>query len=539
VITHGNTGARPWAIALLGWLVAAPLPAVAQQYRIAYTIGMPDIAAHLYAITLAVSGLGGSRPVELQMPVWSPGRYGRMDFAKNVQDFSAVGSDGKPLRWDRVNGSLWRVLPGASRSVRATYRVFADAPMSGTFSVLDSAHANWNGASLLMYVEGHKQDPVSLTVEPPEGWTIMNGAVTQPGQRQFQFPNYDLLIDTPTEVAPAGSLLLDSFVVDDRKYRVMVHHSGPAPPPAGARERFVHDVERIVRYENSVFGAPPLEQYTFLFNIGFPGGDGMEHLYSTQIQNSRVWTDTATLLPGISSAAHEYFHVWNVKRVRPAALGPFDYTREQYEPSLWVAEGWTQYYGQAALRRAGLQDTGTFYARMASLIRANLTAPGRKEVSARVASFEAPFWDGAPQAQPTNFENTFFDYYTKGAGIATCLDLFIRHQTGNTKSLDDAFNDLKHRVWDAPKASYYLQGRGYTEDDVEQAVSAAAGTDMHTWFAQHVGGTDDMDYDAALSWAGLKLLRAESGQWQIEEMPDATPEQLKIRNGWLTGQVDR
>jgi len=175
---------------------------------------------------------------------------------------------------------------------------------------------------------------------------------------------------------------------------------------------------------------------------------------------------------------------------------------------------------------------------MASLIQTNLTAPGRKVVSARMASFEAPFWDGAPQAQPTNFENTFFDYYTKGAGIATYLDLFIRNRTSNTRSLDDAFTNLKHRVWDAPKASYYLQGRGYTEDDVERAVSDAAGTDMRAWFASHVGGTDDMDYDAALGWAGLKLVRAESG-WRIEEMADATPAQLKIREGWLTGRVDR
>lgn len=533
MISQVKTGIR--ALLVLGTLAARPPHAAAQQYRIAYTIAM-DEAAHLYAITLSVGGVT-ARPIDLQLPVWSPGRYARMDFAKNVQDFSAATSDGKPLRWDRVNGSLWRVFPGVSRGVRVAYRVFADAPMSGTFSHLDSAHANWNGASLFMYVEGHKQDPVTLDVTPPQGWTIMNGAVTAAGQRHFEFPNYDLMIDTPTEVAPAGALLLDSFVVDGRKYRVMVHHNGP--PPVGARERFVHDVARIVGYENSVFGPPPLEQYTFLFNIGFPGGDGMEHLYSTQIQSSRAWTDSAMLLPGISSAAHEYFHVWNVKRVRPAALGPFDYTREQYQPSLWVAEGWTQYYGQMALRRSGIQDTGTFYARMASLIQANLTAPGRKEVSARMASFEAPFWDGAVQPQPTNFENTFFDYYTKGAGIATYLDLFIRNRTGNRKSLDDAFNDLKHRVWDAPRASYYLQGRGYTEDDVERAVSDAAGTDMHAWFDSHVGGTEDMDYDAALGWAGLKLVRAADGAWRIEELPDATPAQLKVREGWVTGRAEK
>ena len=335
-------------------LLAAAAPAPAQQYRIEYTIAVPEPASHLYAITLFVSGFTG-RTVDLQMPVWSPGRYAKMDFAKNVQEFTVTASDGKPVRWDKTNGSHWRITPGAARSLRVTYRVFANAPMSGTFSVLDTLHANWNGPSLFMYVDGHKQDPVLLSITPPENWTIINGAVEKPGQRLFHFPNYDLMVDTPTEVAPSGSLLLDSFVVDNRFYRVMVHHNGDIPP--GTRERFVRDVESIVRYENSVFGPPPLEQYTFLFNIGFPGGDGMEHLYSTQIANRRAWTDTAKLLPGIGTAAHEYFHVWNVKRVRPAALGPFEYTVEQYQPSLWVAEGWTQYYGMVTLRRAGLEET--------------------------------------------------------------------------------------------------------------------------------------------------------------------------------------
>jgi predicted metalloprotease with PDZ domain len=520
----------------LALVVLLPSTALSQQYRIEYTIAMPDPASHLFSVTLFVGGLSG-RTVDLQLPVWSPGRYAKMDFAKNVQDFAVTASDGRPIRWDKTTGSRWRVYPGAARSMRVSYRAFANAPMSGTFSVLDTIHANWNGPSLFMYVEGHKPDPVLLTIEAPEGWTIINGDVTRPGQRQFRFTNYDLMVDTPTEVAPSGSLLLDSFVVDNRFYRVMVHHNGDVPP--GARDRFVRDVESIVRYENSVFGPPPLEQYTFLFNIGFPGGDGMEHLYSTQIHNRHTWTDTAKVLPGISTAAHEYFHVWNVKRVRPAALGPFDYTTEQYEPSLWVAEGWTQYYGMVTLRRGGIVDDSSFYRDMAALIQRNLTAPGRKEVSARMASFHAPFWDGALQAQPTNAANTFLDYYTKGAGIATYFDLFIRNRSGNAKSLNDAFNNLKNRVWNAPKASYYLQGRGYTEDDVERAVTDAAGVNMHDWFVAHVGGTDDMDYDEALGWAGLRLVRAENGPWSIEMLPDATPAQVKVRMGWITGRLDK
>jgi predicted metalloprotease with PDZ domain len=524
------------SIALVASLLAfLPSPG-ASQYRIEYSIAMPDPNSHLYSITLFLSGLTG-RTIELQMPVWSPGRYAKVDFAKNVQEFAVTASDGKAMRWDKTTGAHWRIFPGAARSMRVSYRVFANAPMSGTFSVLDTLHANWNGPSLFMYVDGHKQDPVSLAVMPPENWTIINGDVGRPGQRLFHFPNYDLMVDTPTEVAPSGSLILESFVVDNRFYRIMVHHNGDVP--AGTRERFARDVESIVRYENSVFGAPPLEQYTFLFNIGFPGSDGMEHLYSTQIANRHAWTDTAKVLPGIGTAAHEYFHVWNVKRVRPVTLGPFDYTVEQYQPSLWVAEGWTQYYGMVTLRRAGIVDDTSFYRDMASLIQRNLTAPGRKEVSARMSSFHAPFWDGAPQAQPTNAANTFLDYYTKGAGIATYLDLFIRKRSSNARSLNDAFNNLKKRTWDAPKATYYLQGRGYTEDDVERAVSQAADTNMHAWFDAHVGGVEDIDYDEALGWAGLRLVRAETGPWSIQENPDATPEQLRVRLGWVTGRHDK
>jgi len=519
---------------LVALLIASPL--AAQRYRIEYTIAMPEPASHLYAITMHVAGLSGG-PVELQMPVWSPGRYAKMDFAKNVQDFTVTASDGKPVRWEKTNGSRWRLTPGSSRSMRVSYRVFANAPMSGTFSVLDTLHANWNGPSLFMYVDGHKQDPVSLSVVAPEGWTIINAEVTRPGQRLFHFPNYDLMVDTPTEVARTGELMLDSFVVDNRFYRVMVHHRGDAP--SSARERFVRDIESIVRYQNSVFSPPPLEQFTFLVNIGYPGGDGMEHLYSTQIHNPIAWDDTTKLLPGITTVSHEYFHVWNVKRVRPAALGPFDYAREQYQPSLWVAEGWTQYYGFVTLRRAGIEDTDGFYRRMANLIQQNLTAPGRKEVSARMASFHAPFWDGAPHAQPHNGSNTFFSYYTKGAGIAAYLDLFIRNRSNNVRSLNNAFNNLKNRTWNAPKTSYYLQGRGYTEEDVERAVSEAAGTNMKQWFDRHVAGIEDMDFDEALGWAGLRLVRPDSGSWRIEEIDDATMEQVRVRLGWVTGRHDK
>jgi predicted metalloprotease with PDZ domain len=175
---------------------------------------------------------------------------------------------------------------------------------------------------------------------------------------------------------------------------------------------------------------------------------------------------------------------------------------------------------------------------MVSIIQANLTEPGRKYTSARMASFLAPFWDGAPQPQPTNLAETYFDYYTKGAGLALYLDLYIRNRTDNRKSLNDAFNNLKARAWNAPNSSYYLQGRGYTEDDVERSVSDAAGTTMQAWFDRYVGGTEDLDVDEALGWAGLRLVRDEP-TWRIEELPDPSPAQLRVRLGWVTGRLDR
>ena len=239
--------------------------------------------------------------------------------------------------------------------MRVSYRVFANAPMSGTFSVLDTLHANWNGPSLFMYLEGQKQNPVSLAIAAPPDWTIINGEVTRPGQRLFHFGNYDLMIDTPTEVAPSKDLLLDSFVVDNRFYRVMVHHNGPTP--SGTRERFVRDLENIVRYQNSVFTPPPLEQYTFLFNIGFPGGDGMEHLalhpdpQSPRVDRhrgapARYHDGVARVLPRLEREARA-----------PAGARPLRlHARSSTCPSLWVAEGWTQYYGFVTLRRGGIEE---------------------------------------------------------------------------------------------------------------------------------------------------------------------------------------
>jgi len=491
---------------------------------------MPDPAAHYFEIALEISGIQGDS-LDLQLPVWSPGRYARMDFARNLQHFVATSVAGKAIPTEEVNGSLWRLRTHGVRDARITYRVFAST-LSGTFSVLDTAHANWNGASLFVYAVGHKQDPVHLTIASPPGWKVMNGAAANFEQRDFDFPDYDHLIDTPTEVAP--SISLDSFNVDGRLYRVMLHHNGALD--STLRMRFVHGVERIVTEENKVLGPPPLEMYTFVGNAGYKGSDGMEHLYSTQIITPRALIDTAAVDDYLGYASHEYFHVWNVKRIRPALLGPFDYTAERYEPSLWVAEGWTEYYGIISLERAGITTAEQFYKTLGEDITYDLTRPARTWMSAREASMHAPFFDGGAQPMAVDGPSNFISYYTKGEGLALLLDIEIRERTSDKKSLDDALRALKKRSWDAPKASYYLQGRGYTELDVERAASEAAGVDLHEWFARYVGGTDELPFAESLAKVGLTLTASGDSatkEYRVAPAMDATPEQIARRVRWL------
>jgi predicted metalloprotease with PDZ domain len=514
----------------LGLLGATAAPHAPHPLGLAYHIAMPDPAAHYFEIALEISGIQGDS-LDLQLPVWSPGRYARMDFARNLQHFVATSGAGKAIPTEEVHGSLWRLRTHGVHDARITYRVFAST-LSGTFSVLDTAHANWNGASLFVYAVGHKQDPVHLTIASPPGWKVMNGAAANFEQRDFDFPDYDHLIDTPTEVAP--SISLDSFNVDGRLYRVMLHHNGALD--STLRMRFVHGVERIVTEENKVLGPPPLEMYTFVGNAGYTGSDGMEHLYSTQIITPRALIDTAAVDDYLGYASHEYFHVWNVKRIRPALLGPFDYTAERYEPSLWVAEGWTEYYGIISLERAGITTAEQFYKTLGEDITYDLTRPARTWMSAREASMHAPFFDGAAQPMAVDGPSNFISYYTKGEGLALLLDIEIRERTSDKKSLDDALRALKKRSWDAPKASYYLQGRGYTELDVERAASEAAGVDLHEWFARYVGGTEELPFAESLAKVGLTLTASgdsASKEYKVAPAPDATPEQIARRVRWL------
>jgi predicted metalloprotease with PDZ domain len=497
---------RRLLLLLVASLVLAPgLPAARGQApaRVEYRLTMPDPASHVFEVTVSAPVESGA-PVEFQMPAWSPGRYVIYDFARNVQEVTAVDEAGRPLSVAKTDKQTWRVEPGQGARVVLSYGVFADN-LSGTFSQLDARHANFNGASVFMYVVGRKPAPTLLTVEPPPGWRVWNALTTSRDQTVFETANYDLLIDTPTEIAP--ELDVRTFEVDGREYRVVVHQlEGHA-----SIDKYAKDVERIVRTENKVIGPPPdMPRYTFLVHCapGVDSGDGMEHLASTQIVHTFSLGDESRYGDLLSVTAHEFFHQWNIKRIRPVELGPWDFTRENYTTSLWIGEGITSYYGDLSLERAGLLSDEKYFDALADEIGELQARPGRLLMSAERSSFDTWLYLAVRPRQRTNANASTIDYYNKGELLGLLLDLEIRHRTNGARSLDDVFRLMWKRFFlDAPAETYYYKGRGYRGSDFLAAVNEVSGSDFTVFFAKYVEGTEELDYDTTLAHAGLRLER--------------------------------
>jgi predicted metalloprotease with PDZ domain len=352
--------ARPALLSLLLAVSGIAVFAQEQPLKINYALAMPRPNSHLFEVSIEVERPADSQieSLDFQMAKWSPGRYAVFDFAKNVQEFQATAGICPPKVFcdlamrpvTRMDDQTWRVPFMNAQSLTITYKVFAN-DLSGTFSELDARHANFNGGCIFMYVVNHKQDPVSLEINPPKDWRITNGRTEKKDQREWRFPNWDLLIDTPTEIGPNWTE--DNFKIDGRTYHVVVHSMGPE---GGKRRALVRDIEKIVKTETAMWGPPEFDSYTFLIHFANDGvsGDGMEHLTSTQIIQPGALADPGTLEETLDTAAHEFFHVWNVKRLRPIELGPWDFTRPANTRGLWIAEGITNYYGHLMQRRAGL-----------------------------------------------------------------------------------------------------------------------------------------------------------------------------------------
>jgi len=488
-------------------LIFLPLVAWAQTppVEISFTVAMPRPHTHLLEVQLEIKRTAdGPQEERLVMPVWTPGSYLVREFARHVQDFAATNAAGEPLKWEKTNKNTWRVVTNGARNWRASYRVYANE-LSVRTSELNSSHAFWNNANLLMYLDGFLSSPSTVRVLAPDVWKVATGLPAAPGQRNtFRAENFDVLYDSPFEVSNFKTLV---FNVKGVPHRIVIDGEGNYDP-----ERVRTDVMKIVETEAALMGEIPYRDYTFILHLRADAGGGLEHLNSTALGYPRFGfkiqtgdratsaSPAATVTPErdyrgfLSLVSHEFFHLWNVKRIRPDALGPFDYTQENYTKLLWVAEGITDYYADLNVRRAGLITEGEFLKATARSIQNLQNTPGRKEQSAEESSFDS--WIKFYR-QDENSVNSQVSYYDKGAILGLLLDLEIRKRSNNAKSLDDVMRYLY--------AEFFKKNRNYTPADFQKACELMAGSSLDDFFNRYVRATEELDYNAALEAAGLRL----------------------------------
>jgi predicted metalloprotease with PDZ domain len=456
--------------------------------NISFTVSMSRPQTHLLEVEMRIqvpANLNVPNETDLVMPVWTPGSYLIREFERHVQDFEALSVSGHRLDWTKVNKNTWRVMTNGVRLWRARYRVYANE-FSVRTNELNSDHAFWNNAALLMYPDGFIKSPSTLRIVPEANWKIATGLPPVPGEKNtFRAENFDILYDSPVECSNFKQI---DFTVRGVPHRIVIDGEGNYDP-----ERMRRDVQKIVETEVALFDDIPYHDYSFILHLR--GGGGIEHLNSTSLGfrrngfgNEEGWRGFYGLV------AHEFFHLWNVKRIRPDALGPFDYTKENYTRSLWVAEGITDYYGSLMVRRAGLTTEKDYLDQLARRIQNFQNIPGRLEMSAEDASFNAWIKEYRPDE---NSINSAISYYSKGELLGLLLDLDIRRRTDNAKSLDDVMRYLY--------AEFYKKSRNYSPADFQKACESIAGASLDQFFSRYVRGRDELPYNEILAGAGLSL----------------------------------
>ena len=491
---------------LLAGYSAAFGQATAAPVDIAFTIGMSRPHTHLFEIDIRVKH-SSNAPAQaaLIMPVWTPGSYLVREFERNVQDFAARDASGQPLKWEKINKNTWRVNTNGASEWHATYRVYANE-LSVRTSELNSTHGFWNNANLLMYLDGALKSPSTVQVLAPDVWKVATGLPVSPGPKNtFVAENFDVLYDSPFEVSAFKTIV---FNVKGVPHRIVIDGEGNYDA-----DRVQRDVQKIVETEVEIMGGEiPYKNYTFILHLRQNGGGGLEHLNSTALGYPRFGFRSERGDRSTSSApnstqqgdrdyrgflslvAHEFFHLWNVKRIRPDALGPFDYSNENYTKMLWVAEGITDYYADISLRRANLVSDRDFLSATARSFQSLQNTPGRLEQSAEESSYDSWIKYYRPDE---NSINSQVSYYDKGAILGLLLDLEIRKRSAGAKSLDDVMRYLL--------SEFYKQGRNYGPADFQKACELMAGSSLEDFFNKYVRGRDELDYNSALNAAGLQL----------------------------------
>ena len=481
-------------ITLIGSPVEAQAPRDAQaasRAPIRYILTFPAPQTHYVEVAAAIPTRGRAE-IELMMAVWTPGSYLVREFERNVEAVNA-SAGGRQLAITKSDKNRWRVSTGGAPTVDLKYRVYG-REMSVRTNWIEAGFALLNGAPTFITLADGLETPHDVTIVPATGWKrSLTGLPDAGGDHHYLAPDFDTLVDSPIVL---GNPTVYEFTVDGKRHLLVDEGEGGVFDGAQAAK----DLEAVVRENLRLWGSLPYDKYLFLNMITEAGG-GLEHKNSTVIMTSR-WATRArgTYLAWLDTASHEYFHAWNVKRLRPVELGPFNYEKENPTRSLWIAEGVTDYYGALNLHRAGLSSREEFLEMISANIAELQTTPGRRVQSAEQASFDAWIKYYRPDE---NSGNTSISYYTKGAVLGFLLDARIRKATNGAKGLDDVMRLAFQR---------YAGATGYTPADFRAVAEEVAGTSLKAFWETAVEGTAELDYAEALDTLGLRFRGAASPQ---------------------------
>jgi predicted metalloprotease with PDZ domain len=511
--------------ALIAVALQITAPFAASQTPVTYRISVPEPEHHWLQVE-ATFPAGGRGPLVLHMSRSSPGRYAVHEFSKNIFELKAYDGAGRELPLVRPTVNQWRIAQHDG-TVRVVYKLYGDR-IDGTYLGVDGTHAHMNMPATLIFAEGMELRPARVTFVPPPGrpWKIASQLFPTSDPLTFTAPNLQYLFDSPTEFSDH---VLKTFTVKgpdgrDATIRAAIHHAGTE----AEADAYAAAAEKIARVQAMIFGGfPEFEPgyYTFLADyLPWADGDGMEHRNSTVVSGR-------TLAQGIGTASHEFFHAWNVERIRPDDLEPFNFDDANVSDSLWLAEGFTQYYGPVALARAGLAEfaqTASGFGRAADAI---VNGSGRRVRSAVEMSQHAPFVDAGVSIDKTDFNRTFISYYTYGAGIAFGLDLTLRQRSGNKVTLDDFMRRMWTKYGKVAGKAPGLVARPYSLADIRLTLGEVADDQKFAddFFFRYIEGREAIDYASLVGQAGLVLRPARAGAGWIGDFgTEVVPDGLRV-----------
>ncbi|WP_419801422.1 M61 family metallopeptidase [Mucilaginibacter sp.] len=457
------------------------------QPNIHFDVSFTEPQAHYIDVRMEISGLN-QHEIELIMPVWTPGSYLVREFSKNMEAFK-VTSNGKQIAYQKLRKNSWLISTQNLENLLVFYRIYA-FEVSVRTCFADRSHAFLSPTGLFLYPEGMLGLPSTIRINLPDYWQKISTGLEnhQNDPCCFYAPNFDTLYDSPIE---AGNQHVFSFTASGVLHEVAMYGGGMYH-----EEKLIADFTRIIEEETGIFGENPNKRYVFIIHNFNAGGGGLEHCNSTVLAVPRAaYAAEKTYQDFLGLVSHEYFHLWNVKRLRPEALGPFDYQQENYTTSLWIAEGFTAYYDNLVLRRSGLISAENYLKLLAADISNVENLPGRKIQTVTEASFDTWIKFYRPNE---NTPNATISYYVKGSLIALCIDLLIIRQTNCQFSLDEVMKRMYQQF-------YKTENRGYTEHEFRAALEQIAGCGLNHIYEQYINGLEDMDYNHYLGYAGLRL----------------------------------